>query len=113
MQPASGTPRLSDKKGQIEKAKPKFPSGNITVFQDYMPTMMSTLDNPWMPLSKGTTTPSWTMVPPLDFLSTPGIPINRLHTGEGLEEEQIRMNVSAVDKTVLVLQNGAALKIKP
>ena len=72
------------------------------------------------------------MVPPLVFLSTPGTPINRPQTGEKLEEEQIRMNFSAVDKTVLIpegrkgaesaaspikftkeLQNGAALKIKP
>ena len=129
---ASATPRLSDKKGQIEKAKPKIPSGNITAFQDYMPTMMSTLDNPWKPLSKGTTTPSWTMVPLLVFLSTPGTPISRPQPGEELEEEQIRMNFSAVDKTVLIpegrkgaesagshikfteeLQNGATLKVKP
>ena len=97
-----------------------------------MPMMMSALDNPWKPLSKGTTTPSWTMVPPLVFLSTPGAPISRPQTGEELEEEQIRMNFSTVDMTVLVpegregaestaspiklteeLQNGAALKIKP
>ena len=97
-----------------------------------MPMMMSILDNPWKPLSKGTTTLSWRMVPPLVFLSTPGMPISRPHTGEGLEEEQIRMNFSVVDKTVLVpegregaestaspikfteeLQNGATLKIKP
>ena len=129
---ASATPRLSDKKNQIEKAELRIPLGNITPFQDYMPTMMSTLDNPWKPLSKGTTTPSWTMVPPLVFLSTPGTPISRPQTGEESEEEQIRMNFSTVDKTVLVpegregaestaspikfteeLQNGAALKIKP
>ena len=129
---ASATPRLSDKKGQIEKAKPKIPSGNITAFQDYMPTMMSALENPWKPLSKGTATPSWTIVPPLVFLSTPGTPISRPQTVEELEEEQIRMNFSTVDKTVLVpegreraesvaspikfteeLQNGATLKINP
>ena len=102
MQSASATPRLSDKKGQTEKAKPKIPSGNTTAFQDYMPMMMSTLDNPWKPLSKGTPTPSWTTVPALVFLSTPGMPISRPQTGEGLEEEQIRMNFSVVDKTVLV-----------
>ena len=99
---ASTTPRLSDRKGQIEKPKPRIPSGNITAFQDYMPTMMSALDNPWKPLSKGTTTPSWTMLPPLLFLSMPGMPISRPQTGEELEEEQIRMNFSTVDKTVLV-----------
>ena len=129
---ASAAPRLSDKKGQIEKAKPRIPLGNITAFQDYMPAMMSTLDNPWKPLSKGTTTPSWTTVPALVFLSTPGTPISRPQTGEELEEEQIRINFFTVDKTVLVpegsggaesiaspikfteeLQNGASLKIKP
>ena len=67
-----------------------------------MPTMMSALDNPWKPLSEGTTTPSWTVVPPLVFLSTPGTPISRPQTGEELEEEQIRMNFSTVDKTVLI-----------
>ena len=125
-------PRLSDKKGQVEKAKPRIPSGNITAFQDYIPAMMSTLDNPWKPLNKGTTTPSWTTVPPLVFLSMPGTPISRPPTGEELEEEQIRMNFSVVDKTVLIpegregaesatspinftreLQNRAALKVKP
>ena len=124
---ASATPRLSDKRGQVEKAKPRIPLGNITAFQDYMPAMMSTLDNPWKPLNKGTTT-----VPLLVFLSTPGTPISRPQTGEELEEEQIKMNFSTVDKTVLIpegregaedatspikftgeLQNGAALKVKP
>ena len=66
------------------------------------------------------------------FLSTPGTPISRPQTGEELEEEQIRMNFSAVDKTVLIpegregaenatcpikftreLQNGVTLKVKP
>ena len=65
MRSTSATPRLSDKKGQVEKAKPRISSGNITAFQVYMPAMMSALDNPWKPLSKGTTTPSWTTVPPL------------------------------------------------
>ena len=97
-----------------------------------MPTMMSTLDNPWKPLNKGTATPSWTTVLPFVFLSTPGTPIIRPQTGEELEEEQIRMNFSTVDKTVLIpegregeestaspikftkeLQNGATLKVKP
>ena len=129
MQSASATPRLSDKRGQVEKAKQRIPSGDITAFQDYMSAMMSALDNPWKPLNKGTTTPSWTMVPPLVFLSMPGTPISRPQTGE---EEQIRMNFSTVDKTVLIpegrggaestaspikftkeLQNGATLKVKP
>ena len=132
MRSASTTPRLLDKRGQVEKAKPRIPLGNITAFQDYMPAMMSALDNPWKPLNKGTTMPSWTTVPPLVFLSTPGMPLNRPQTGEELEEEQIRMNFSAVDKTVLIpegregvedatspikftreLQNGAALKVRP
>ena len=129
---ASATPRLSNKRSQVEKAKPRIPSGNITAFQDYMPAIMSALGNPWKPLNKGTTTPSWTTVPPLVFLSTPGTPISRPQTGEELEEEQIKMNFSTVDKTVLIpegregvedatspikftreLQNGATLKVKP
>ena len=94
--------------------------------------MMTALNNPWKPPSKGTTTPTWTTVPPLVFLSTPGTPVSRHCTGEGLEQEQIKMNFSAVDKTVLVpkdrsgaestatpikftekLQNGAALRVRP
>ena len=97
-----------------------------------MSIMMSTLNNPWEPPSKGTTTPTWTTVPPLVFLSTPGTPVSRPHTGDGLEEEQVKMNFSAVDKTVLVpkgrsgaettatpikftkeLQKGAALRVSP
>ena len=129
---ASATPRLSDKRGRVEKAKPRIPLGNITAFQDYMSAMMSTLDNLWKPLNKGTTTPSWTTVPPLVFLSMPGTPISRPQTGEELEEELIKMNFSAVDKTVLIpggreraestassikftmeFQNGTTLKVKP
>ena len=44
MQSASATPRLSDKRGQVEKAKPRIPLRNITTFQDYIPVMMTTLD---------------------------------------------------------------------
>ena len=123
---------MSDKKGQLGKDKPRIPSGNVSAFQDYMSTMMSALNNLWKPPSKGTTTPSWTTVPPLVFLSTLGTPISRPHTGKGLEEEQVKINFSAVDKTVLVpksrsgvestatpikftdkLQNGAALRVRP
>ena len=62
----------------------------------------------------------------------PGMPISRPQTGEELEEQQIRMNFSTVDKTVLIpegregtesaaspikfteeLQNVATLKINP
>ena len=129
---ASATPRLSDKKGQLGKAKPRIPSGNISAFQDYTSTMMSALNNPLKPPSKGTTTPTWTTVPPLVFLSTPGTPVSRPQTGEGLEEEQVKMNFSAVDKTMLLpkdrsgaestatpikfteeLQNEAALRVRP
>ena len=132
MQSASATSRLSEKRGEVEKAKPRIPSENITAFQDYMPAMMSALDNPWKPLNKGTTMPSWTTVPPLVFLSMPGTTISRPQTGEELEEEQIRMNFSTVGKTVLIpegregaesatspikftreLQNRATLKVKP
>ena len=132
IQSASATLRLSDKKGQLGKDKPRIPSGNISAFQDYTSTMMTALNNPWKPPSKGTTTPTWTTVPPLVFLSTLGTPVSRPHTGEGLEEEQVKMNFSAVDKTVLVpkdrsgaestatpikftekLQNGAALRVRP
>ena len=123
---------MSDKKGQLGKDKPRILLGNISAFQDYTSTMMSALNNPWKPHSKGTTTPTWTTVPPLVFLSTLGTPVSRSRTGEGLEEEQVKMNFSAVDKTVLVpkdrsgaestatpikftekLQNKVALRVRP
>ena len=69
---------------QLGKDKPRIPSGNVSAFQDYTSTMMSALNNPWKPPSKGTTTPTWTTVPPLVFLSTPGTLVSRPHTGEGL-----------------------------
>ena len=93
---------MSDKKGQLGKDKPRIPSGNVSALQDYISTMMSALNNPWKLLSKATTTPSWTTVPPLMFLFILGTPVSRPHAGEGLEEEQVKMNFSAVDKTVLV-----------
>ena len=120
------------KKGQLEKDKPRIPSGNVSAFQDYTSTMMSALNNSWKPPSKGTTKPTWTTVPPLVFLSTLGTPVSRPRTGEGVEEEQVKMNFSAVDKTILVpkgrsgaestgtpikfteeLQNGGALRVRP
>ena len=64
--------------------------------------MMSALNNPWKPPSKGTTTSTWTTIPPLVFLSTLGTPESKPHTLEGLEEEQVKMNFSAEDKTVLL-----------
>ena len=123
---------MSDKKDQLGKDNPRIPSGNVSAFQDYMSTMMSALNNPWKPLRKGTVTPSWTTVPPLVFLSTPGMPVSRPHIRERIEEEQVKMNFSAVDKTVLVpkgrnragsiatpiefteeLQNGDGLRVRP
>ena len=63
IQSASATPRLSEKKDQLGKDKPRIPSGNVSPFQDYTSTMMSILNNPWKPPSKGITTPTWTTVP--------------------------------------------------
>ena len=55
---ASATPRFSDKRGQLGKEKARIKSGKVSAFQDYTSTMMSALNNPWKPLSKGTTMPS-------------------------------------------------------
>ena len=74
---ASATPRLSEKKCQLREDKPRIPSGNISAFQDYMSMMMSALNNPWKPPSKGTITPAWMTVASLVFLSTLGTPISR------------------------------------
>ena len=103
---ASATPRIMEKRGQIfeqiQKDRPRIPSGSKSAFQGYTSTRMSALNNPWKPFSRGTATPVWGTVPPLVYLSTPGTPVGRPQTEQEPEEKQVRMNFSAVDKTVLI-----------
>ena len=94
--------------------------------------MMSALNNPWKPRSRGTATPTWSAVPPLVFLSTSGTPVSDSQTKKESDARYVPMNFSAIDKTVLTpqgrqemkgiaspikftetLQNGDALKVNP
>ena len=127
----SATPRLMGIK-YGERLKPKDSSNRVSAFQDYTSAMMSALNNPWKPRSKRTTTPTWTAIPPLVFLSTSGTLVNDPQMKRDLDERYVPMNFSAVDKTVLMpqgrqemegiaspikftetLQNGDAVKINP
>ena len=115
-----------------EGVKPKDSSNRVSAFQDYTSAMMSALNNPWKPRTKRTTTPTWTAIPPLVFLSTSETLVNDPQNKRDLDERYVSMNVSAVDKTVLtpqgrqemegiaspikfieMLQNGDAVKINP
>ena len=92
--------------------------------------MMFALNNPWKPQSKRTTTPTWSAVLPLVFLSTSGTPVSDSQTKKESDARYVPMNFSAIDKTVLTpqgrqetkgmaspikftdtLQNGDALKV--
>ena len=55
-----------------EGTRPKDSSKRVSAFQDYTSAMMSALNNPWKPQNKRTTTPTWTAVPPLVYLSASG-----------------------------------------
>ena len=48
---------------------------NVSAFQDYTSDMMGALNNPWVPKGRKTTTPSWTKVALLVYLSPHGTPV--------------------------------------
>ena len=50
-----------------EGAIPKDSSKGKPTFQDYTSKMMTALNNPWIPRSKKTATPTWSAVPPLVY----------------------------------------------
>ena len=127
----SVTPGLSGMKCG-EGARPKDSFKRMSAFQDYTSTMMSTLNNPWKPRSRKTTTPTWSAVPPLVYISATGTPVSDTQSKKETGEKYVPMNFSAVDKTVLTpqgrqemmgvaspikfteaLQNGDALKVNP
>ena len=127
----SVTPGLSGMKSG-EGARPKDSFKRMSAFQDYMSTMMSTLNNPWKPRNRKTATPTWSAVPPLVYVSATGTPVSDTQSKKETDEKYVPMNFSAVDKTVLTpqgrqemkgvaspikftkaLQNGDALKVNP
>ena len=127
----SMTPGLAGMK-YGEGAIPKDSSKGKPAFQDYTSKMMSALNNPWKPRSKKTTTPTWSAVPPLVYVSAAGTPVDDTRSKQETNEKYVPVNFSAVDKTVLTpqgrretevitspikftedLQNGDALKVNP
>ena len=127
----SMTPGLAGMK-YGEGAIPKDSSKGKPTFQDYTSKMMTALNNPWIPRSKKTATPTWSAVPPLVYVSTTETSVDDTGSKQGVNEKYVPMNLSAVDKTVLTpqgkretgevaspvnftkdLQNGEALKVNP
>ena len=127
----SMTPGLAGMK-YGEGAIPKDSSRGKPAFQDYTSKMMSTLNNPWKPRSKKTATPTGLTVPPLVYVSAAGTAVDDIKSKQEMDEKYVPVNLSAVDKTVLVpqggremgriaspinftkdLQNGDALKVNP
>ena len=127
----SMTPGLAGMK-YGEGAIPKDSSRGKPAFQDYTSKMMSALNNPWKPRSKRTATPTGLTVPPLVYVSAAGTPEDDTKSKQEMDEKYVPVNLSAVDKTVLVpqggretggiaspinftkdLQNGDALKVNP
>ena len=115
-----------------EGAIPKDSSRGKPAFQDYTSKMMSALNNPWKPRSKKTATPTGLTVPPLVYVSAAGTPVDDTKSKQEMDEKYVPVNLSTVDKTVLVpqggretggiaspinltkdLQNGDALKVNP
>ena len=115
-----------------EGALPKDSSKGKPAFQDYTSKMMTALNNPWKPRSKKTATPTWSAVPPLVYLSATETSVDKTGSKQGMNEKYVPVNLSAIDKTVLIpqgkqetgevaspvnftkdLQNGEALKVNP
>ena len=63
------------KEKKLQGARPKIPSSNVSAFEDYTTDMMRALNNPWVPKGRKTTTPSWTKVAPLVYLSPHETPV--------------------------------------
>ena len=128
----SATPLEPNKGKESQGARPKVPSSYVSAFQDYTSDMMRALNNPWVPKGRKTTTPSWTKVAPLVYLSLCGTPVEGQPMGMKDNRNQVSINMSALNNTELVpenmsqiknptspikfterLQNGAALKVEP
>ena len=101
----SMTPGLAGMK-YGEGAIPKDSSKGKPAFQDYTSEMMSALNNPWKPRSKKTATPTGLTVPPLVYVSAAGTPVDDAKSKQEMDERYVPVNLSAVDKTILVPQGG-------
>ena len=89
-----------------EGAIPKDSSRGRPAFQDYTSKMMSALNDPWKPRSKKAVTPPGLTVPPLVYVSAAGTPVDDIKSKQEVDEKYVPVNLSAVDKTVLIPQGG-------
>ena len=89
-----------------EGAIPKDSSRGKPAFQDYTSKMMSALNNPWKPRSKKTATPIRSAVLPLVYVSTTETSMDDAGSKQGIDEKYVPVNLSTVDKTVLIPQGG-------
>ena len=69
------TPQQNKEKEEYGGARPKIPSTNKTVFQDYTSEMMRALNNPWKPKGRKIATPDGAKIAPLVYLSLSGTPV--------------------------------------
>ena len=99
------TPLEPDKEKETQGTRPKIPSSNVPAFQDYTSGMMRALSNPWVPKRRKTTTPSWTKVAPLVYLSSHGTPVEGQSMGMEDNRNQVGINMSALDNTELIPEN--------
>ena len=89
-----------------EGAIPKDSSKGKPAFQDYTSKMMTALNNPWKPRSKRTAIPTWSAVPPLEYVSAAETSVDDTWSKQGVDEKYVPVNLSAVDKMVLTPQGG-------
>ena len=72
--------------------------------------MMRALNNPWVPKKRKNTTPSRIKVAPLIYLSPHWTPIEGQPMGVEDNENQVGINMSALDNTELVPENMSQIK---
>ena len=106
----SATPLEPNKEKESQGARPKIPSSNVSAFQDYTSDMMRALNNPWVPKGRKITTPSWTWVASLVYLSPHRTPVEGQPMGMEDNRNQVRINMSALDNTELVPENMSQIK---
>ena len=106
----SVTPLEPNKEKESQGARPKIPSSNVSAFQDYTSDMMRALNNPWVSKGRKATTPSWTKVAPLVYLSSHWTPIEGQPMAMEDNSNQVGINMSALNNTVLVPENMRQIK---
>ena len=96
-----------NKERELQGARPKIPSSNVSAFQDYTTDMMRALNNSWVPKGRKTTTPSCTKVAPLVYLSPHGTPVEGQSMGMEDKRDPEGINMPALDNTELVPENAS------